>query len=113
MEGANRIETSKRKLINIDIEAKASDWRPTSSKEELAYELALTLQDREGLPFYISCTNKYSEALLRGVLHKVMIVPDRKIKKSRGALYNHLIQVNSCRSNTISPPSPQDVHDSA
>jgi hypothetical protein len=92
---SNRI--SKKNLINIDIEEGdrgfyAGRWVPRTLQEELALELALTLQDRKGLPFYIHCANEYSEAFLRGILDKVMGIPEKKIKKSRGALFNFLVQ---------------------
>jgi hypothetical protein len=92
---SNRL--SKNRLIkNIDIDGDRSSngekWRPRSREEELALELALTLQDREGLPFYIHCAKEYPEPFLRRVLATVMDIPEKKIKKSRGALFNFLVQ---------------------
>lgn len=88
--------SSKNRLISIDIDkedrgSNAGKWAPRTREEDLGLELALTLQDREGLPFYISCSTKYPEPLLRKILERVMGVPDTKIKKSRGALFNYLL----------------------
>jgi hypothetical protein len=94
--GPNRFESSKRNLINIDIDGDnwasygRKTWIPRTHQEELALELALTLHDRKGLPFYLSCVKAYPEPFLRRVLSKVMRIPDNKIKKSRGALFNFL-----------------------
>jgi hypothetical protein len=92
---SNRI--SKKNLINIDIDVNdrafyGGSWNPRTREEELALELALTLQDRKGLPFYIHCAREYPEPFLRGVLHNVMEIPDYKIKRSRGALFNYLVR---------------------
>jgi hypothetical protein len=48
-------------------------------EEELALELALTLQDRKRLAFYHSCTKKYFELRLRRILGKVTGIPAKKI----------------------------------
>lgn len=67
-------------------------FRPKNKQELLALDLAEALNDYQGLPLYLSYSKKYPETLLRKVLGKVKEIPDRKIKKSRGALFNHLIQ---------------------
>lgn len=67
-------------------------FKPKTRQELLALDLAEALNDRNGLPFYLSLSKKYPEALLRKVLGEVKEIPDRKIRKSRGALFNHLIQ---------------------
>jgi len=58
----------------------------------LAIDLATALDDRENLPLYHSYSRKYPESLLRKVLSEVKQVPTEKIKKSRGALFNYLVQ---------------------
>lgn len=67
-------------------------FRPRTREELLAFDLAEALKDQKGLPLYLSYAKKYPESLLRKVLGEVREIPDRKIKKSRGALFNHLIQ---------------------
>jgi len=91
---SNRYE-SKNKLINIDIDRalyESETEAPATPKEELALELALTLHDRKGLPFYRHCVSEYPEAFLRSKLARVMKTPEPQIKKSRGALFNFLVR---------------------
>lgn len=64
---------------------------------KLANEIAFALGDMEALPFYISCTQKYSEAFLRKTLLRVLSIPDNKIKRTRGALFTYLIQQHGFR----------------
>ncbi|MCK9421233.1 MAG: hypothetical protein M0Q38_01405 [Bacteroidales bacterium] len=63
-----------------------------SEETQLAYELAEALNDQEAIQMYIAYTNRFPEALLREILVKVLSVPDYKIRKTRGALFNYLIQ---------------------
>jgi len=67
-------------------------FKPGSEKQLLAMDLADTLGDRDNLPLYLSYAKRYPEQLLRSVLGEVKEVPLNKIKKSRGALFNHLVQ---------------------
>ena len=86
-------------IINID---KGESWapkynnfkefRPRTREEALALDLAGGLDDYKGLPLYISFAKKYPESLLRKVLEQVKEVPPEKIKKSKGALFNHLVR---------------------
>ena len=62
------------------------------NQKQLAYELADELEDQKGLPFYITLIQKYPEFLLRQILSEVKAVPDEKIRKSRAALFNYLVQ---------------------
>jgi biotin operon repressor len=103
--GVNQGDTNNNKLTriinNIDIDNKnllGSNFKtfkksnPKSREELLALDLAEALNDTKGLLFYLSYAKKYPESLLRRVLGEVKEIPDEKIKKSRGALFNHLIQ---------------------
>ena len=83
--------------LNIDIDKDSCHlplglFKPSNRHELLALDLARELNDYQGLPFYLSCSKKYPEPLLRGVLSQVKEVPEEKITKSRAALFNHLIQ---------------------
>ena len=84
------------RIINdIDIDDKnllESNFKPISREELLAKDLAKALKDRKGFPLYLSYSKRYPESLLRKVLGEVKEIPDGRIKKSRGALFNHLIQ---------------------
>ena len=89
------------RINNIDIEDKTfsdskvktvTGFRPRNRKELLALDLSNALNDQKGLSLYISYAKRYPEPLLRKVLGVVKEIPDEKIKKSRGALFNYLIQ---------------------
>jgi len=88
--------------INIDKERKWTPkfktfkgFKPRTSEELLAVDLAKALDDYQGLPLYISFAKKYPEAFLRKILGQVREIPQEKIRKSKGALFNHLVQRNS------------------
>lgn len=68
------------------------NFKPRTREELLAFDLADALRDRKGISLYLSYAKKYPESFLRRVLGEVKEIPDHKIKKSRGALFNHLIQ---------------------
>lgn len=68
------------------------NFKPKNEKEALALELASRLSDLANLRLYISYAYKYPEGVLRKSLGEAMEVPFRNIKKSRGALFNHLVQ---------------------
>jgi hypothetical protein len=63
-----------------------------SRQEILALDLAKALNDPGGIDRYRSCCRKYPEELLRKVLNEVNGIPAIKIKKSRAALFNYLLQ---------------------
>lgn len=60
--------------------------------ELLALDLATTLDDIQALPLYISYARKYPEHFLRRILGVVREIPPEKVKRSRGALFNFLVQ---------------------
>jgi biotin operon repressor len=70
------------------------EFQPRTREELLAVDLAVALDDYRGLPLYISFAKKYPEAFLQNILGQVRGIPQEKIKKSRGALFNHLVQKN-------------------
>lgn len=62
-------------------------------KEEiLAGDLADGLDDKLNFAFYLSVARKYPEEFLRKIYSHVRGIPSNKIKKSRGALFNYLVQ---------------------
>ncbi len=65
-----------------------------TSQQEYAFakELAESLHDKEAINLYISFVQRFPESLLREVLAKVLAVPKNRIKKTRGALFNFLMQ---------------------
>jgi biotin operon repressor len=74
------------------IAADDKNFIPRTKKELLALDLAEALNDRQNLPVYLSYSKKYPESVLRRALGEVNEVPQAKIKKSRAALFNHLVQ---------------------
>ncbi len=67
-------------------------FTPKTKEELLAVDLAQALNDEKGLALYLSYAKKYPEHLLRETLGQVKEIPTNKIKKTKGALFNHLIQ---------------------
>ncbi len=65
--------------------------------DKLAFEIATTLEDMDALPLHQQFTQKYSESFLRKKLMRVLSIPERKIKRSRAALFNFLIQQHEYR----------------
>lgn len=70
-----------------------NEFNSLLTKEELlARDLAEGLDDKANLGFYLSVCRKYPEKLLREIYSRVEQFPEKKIKKSKGALFNYLIQ---------------------
>ena len=58
---------------------------------QLAHEIAERLNDPEALSLYLSFAREVSHEKLREFLNKVTSLPDRQIRRSRGALFTHLV----------------------
>jgi hypothetical protein len=58
---------------------------------KLANEIADSLQDRDSLAMHLKYVRKYKEEFLRRILQKVLSLDESKIRRSRAALYNFLI----------------------
>ena len=80
--------------INIDMEKWIQKFKPKTKEELLALDIASVLYDIENLALYISYCKKFPEVLIRKTAAEVKQIPDEKIRKSRGALFNYLIQKN-------------------
>lgn len=65
----------------------------------MARDLAAGLGDEANLRFYFSACRKYPEEFLRKIYGQVKEIPLTKIKKSRGALFNYLIQKHEKNNN--------------
>ena len=74
-------------------------FKPQTEKEVLAVDIAYKLSDLPNIPLYISYANKYPESLLRKALGEALEIPLSKIRKTRGALFNHLVQKYAKQSN--------------
>jgi hypothetical protein len=77
----NEFEPDSFKGLNMEIE-----------EDQLALDLARDLNDPNGFPLYRSYAARYPEPFLRKILEVVNKIPSEKIRKSRGALFNYLIQ---------------------
>jgi hypothetical protein len=93
----NKLTKNINNIVNEDkyfLSPKSSfkGFQPKTKEELLALDLAEALRDRKSLPFYLKLSKTYSEDLLRKALGEINEIPDKKIKKSRAALFNHLIQ---------------------
>ena len=60
--------------------------------EVLARELSMGLEDTINMKYYQSITKKYPERVLRDIYDHVRQIPQNQIKKSKGALFNYLLQ---------------------
>ncbi len=81
----------KGKILNVE-SATCKGFKPRTKEELLALDLAEALNDCKGLPLYLSYVKKYPDYLLRESLGKALEIPEGKIKKSRAALFNHLVR---------------------
>jgi len=76
-------------LQNNMNEIKSTMYSP--QEIQLAQEMANSLNDQTSMSFYLACTKKYSHRQLRKTLAHVLSIPKASIRKSRGALFNHLV----------------------
>jgi len=67
-------------------------FHPQTREEYLAQELAERLGDPQGLPLYLKVARRYTESSIRQILGRALEVPAERIRTSRGALFNWLIQ---------------------
>lgn len=58
---------------------------------KLANEIAEKLKDRDSIALFLTYCRKYKEEFLRGILERVLSLPERQIRKSRGALFTFLV----------------------
>jgi len=79
-------------INNIDNDKRNESNSLLTKEELLAKDLAEGLDDKENLRFYLFVCRKYPEWLLWEIYSQVKQVPERKIRKSKGALFNYLIQ---------------------
>ena len=73
-------------------ERSSKDFKPETREELLALDLAQGLHDQKSLNLYLHYAKTIPESLLRKTLSEVKNLPDSQIKKSRAALFNHIIK---------------------
>lgn len=76
----------------MDTSSKYTHMNLTREQEKLALEIAHALDDMESIQWHRKMVARYSEEYLRSKLNKVLAMPESKIQKSRGALYNSLLR---------------------
>jgi len=83
-----------RNINNIDIEKTLNEkeFTPKTREELLASDLADALNDRKALALYLSYARRFPEWLLRKALGEAKEIPEEQIRKSRAALFNHLVR---------------------
>jgi hypothetical protein len=87
------IDIDKQNPLSPSLNRRPSNGHGAKSKEELlALDLATALDDLKALPLYLSYARKYPEPFLRKILGVVREIPQEKVKRSRGALFNFLVQ---------------------
>jgi len=69
-----------------------SDFIPQTQDEQLAIDMATALDDYHNLPLYLSYARKYPHPLLWRAHGEARQMDKGKIRKSRGAVFNHLVQ---------------------
>ena len=92
--------TIKKDILKNDIDGNLPSNNSPASKGlglgkgngQVAVKIATALNDYKNLALYRSYSKKYPASLLWKVLGEVEMVPPEKIKKSRGALFNYLVQ---------------------
>lgn len=85
-----------RNINDIDIEKslneQGKEFTPKTREELLALDLADALNDRKALALYLSYARRFPESLLRKALGEAKEIPEEQIRKSRAALFNHLVR---------------------
>ena len=64
----------------------------TPTEIQLAHEIAERLNDPEALSIYLSYAKQLPHEKLREILNKVCSLPDKQIRRTRGALFTYLVQ---------------------
>lgn len=76
-------------LTNDNVTAKAS---LTSRDVAIALEICQAFKDEKNLPLYLAYVKKYEMGIIQQAFKEAMKPPANKIKKTRGALFNYLVQ---------------------
>jgi hypothetical protein len=78
--------------FDIDIEAGREEAISRSREEALAMEIAHAFHDMDGIALYVDYCRRYPECIIRRAYGEVKELPDSAIRRSRGALFNYLVQ---------------------
>ncbi|MDD5773248.1 MAG: hypothetical protein PHX78_07265 [bacterium] len=66
------------------------NFQPETKEELLAYDLAVSLRDMDHIYVYLSLVREYTTDSLLKILGEVKEMPERKVRKSKGALFTYL-----------------------
>ena len=84
--------TDRTELVHSPLAIQGNDLIHPMGPETLALELAEALCDHQHLSFYRLLTRRHSDSVLRTTLRDVLAVPQHRIRKSRAALFIHLVK---------------------
>ena len=68
------------------------NFQPKTKADYLALKIARAFKEEHRLPLYRACCENFEEEGIKQAFEEVMAVPDDKIKKSRPALFIHLMK---------------------
>lgn len=77
----------------------------------LATEIAERLNDLHSLPLHLQFVRQYKEAFLLDRLEQALAMPKHKIKKSRAALYVHLVTKEDRKPRVTEATTEATYHD--
>ncbi len=80
------------KKISNSNSTENTDPLPDTREGLLAFDIATGLEDFRNLSRYRSLAERYPEHLLRRTLSESKVIPDAAIRKSRAALFYHLLK---------------------
>jgi hypothetical protein len=63
----------------------------TPIQVQLAHEIAERLDDNDAIPLYLTFVQQVPHEKLRELMDKVCSIPEREIKRTRGALFTFLV----------------------
>jgi hypothetical protein len=64
----------------------------TPTEIQLAHEIAERLNDPEALSLYLGYAKQHPHEKLREILNKVCSLPEKAIRRTRGALFTYLVK---------------------
>jgi hypothetical protein len=67
-------------------------FRPKTKSDYLALKIARAFSEEHKLPMYRACCENFEESGILKAFSETMAVPDDKIRKSRPALFVHLMK---------------------
>lgn len=82
--------TIKKDILKNDNDASSPVFQ--DGEDSLAIEICHTFKDQSNLPLYLSYVRKYPAEIIQKAFKEALKLPSNKVKKTRGALFNYLVQ---------------------